>query len=74
MCFQLIVICERCLGRGPQQGIVVWEGGEEHAKEEARGYEWSKSAEELVCGQENLRPMIMKVAKEPDPPWPFGLS
>ena len=41
MCFQLIVICERCLGGRPQQRIVVWEGGEEHAKEEARGYEWS---------------------------------
>lgn len=34
----------------------------------------SKLAKNAGQAGENVRPIIMKVAKDPDPPCPFGLS
>ena len=70
--FQLVIVRGGGFVRRPQEGVVVGEGGKEHAEEEACC--WSASAGEVCEGWRHLRPMIMKVAKELDPPCPFGLS
>lgn len=64
--FQQIIVCSGSFGRSPEKRVVVWKGGEEHAEEEACCCR--RSVNVCGCATAHVRPMIMKVANDPDPP------